>query len=50
LSVDLELDQVQRIQFDHRTDWTKTHHIRLDDGDGLCGHPRHPREQTERTA
>jgi hypothetical protein len=29
---------VQRIEFDHREGWRKTHHTRLDDGDGLCGH------------
>jgi len=30
--------RVQRIEFDHRTEWHQTHHTRLDDGDGLCGH------------
>jgi len=30
--------RTQRIEFDHRTEWHKTHHTRLDDGDGLCGH------------
>jgi hypothetical protein len=30
--------RVQRIQFDHREEWRTTHHTRLDEGDGLCGH------------
>jgi hypothetical protein len=30
--------RVQRIEFDHREEWRKTHHTRLDEGDGLCGH------------
>ncbi len=34
----LDCTRVQRIQFDHRRDWAETHHTRLDDGDGLCGH------------
>ncbi len=34
----LDCSRVQRIEFDHRTEWRKTHHTRLDDGDGLCGH------------
>ena len=34
----LDCTRVQRIEFDHRTEWRKTHHTRLDDGDGLCGH------------
>jgi hypothetical protein len=29
---------VQRIEFDHREAWRTTHHTRLDEGDGLCGH------------
>jgi hypothetical protein len=35
---DINCTRVQRIQFDHREEWTKTHHTRLDEGDGLCGH------------
>jgi hypothetical protein len=34
----LDCTRVQRIEFDHRTEWTKTHHTRIDDGDGLCSH------------
>jgi hypothetical protein len=34
----LDCTRVQRIQFDHREEWRKTHHTRLDEGDGLCGH------------
>jgi hypothetical protein len=34
----LDCTRVQRIQFDHRKEWHKTHHTRLDEGDGLCGH------------
>jgi hypothetical protein len=34
----LDRTRVQRIQFDHREEWRKTHHTRLDEGDGLCGH------------
>jgi hypothetical protein len=34
----LDCTHVQRIQFDHREEWRKTHHTRLDEGDGLCGH------------
>jgi hypothetical protein len=34
----LDCTRVQRIQFDHREEWRKTHHTRLDQGDGLCGH------------
>ncbi len=34
----LDCTRVQRIQFDHRRDWAETHHTRLDEGDGLCGH------------
>jgi hypothetical protein len=34
----LDCTSVQRIQFDHREEWRKTHHTRLDEGDGLCGH------------
>jgi hypothetical protein len=35
---ELDCTRVQRIQFDHREEWNKTHHTRLDDGDGLCDH------------
>jgi hypothetical protein len=34
----LDCTRVQRIQLDHREEWRKTHHTRLDEGDGLCGH------------
>jgi hypothetical protein len=34
----LDCTRVQRIQFDHREEWRNTHHTRLDEGDGLCGH------------
>jgi hypothetical protein len=34
----LDCTRVQRIQFDHREEWRKTHHTRLDEGDGLCEH------------
>ena len=34
----LDCTRVQRIEFDHREEWRKTHHTRLDEGDGLCGH------------
>jgi len=34
---ELDCTRVQRIQFDHREEWNKTHHTRLDEGDGLCG-------------
>jgi hypothetical protein len=34
----LDCTRVQRIQFDHRVEWHKTHRTRLDEGDGLCGH------------
>jgi hypothetical protein len=34
----IDCTRVQRIQFDHREEWRKTHHTRLDEGDGLCGH------------
>jgi hypothetical protein len=34
----LDCTRVQRIQFDHREEWRDTHHTRLDEGDGLCGH------------
>ena len=34
----LDCTRVQRIEFDHREEWRKTHHTRVDDGDGLCGH------------
>jgi hypothetical protein len=34
----LDCTRVQRIQFDHREEWHETHHTRLDEGDGLCGH------------
>ncbi len=34
----LDCSRTQRIEFDHREEWRKTHHTRLDDGDGLCGH------------
>jgi hypothetical protein len=34
----VDCTRVQRIQFDHREEWRKTHHTRLDEGDGLCGH------------
>jgi hypothetical protein len=34
----LDCTRVQRIQFDHREEWRTTHHTRLDEGDGLCGH------------
>jgi hypothetical protein len=34
----LDCTRVQRIQFDHRKEWRTTHHTRLDEGDGLCGH------------
>jgi hypothetical protein len=37
----LDCTRVQRIQFDHRKEWRKTHHTRLDEGDGLCGHCHH---------
>jgi hypothetical protein len=35
---EIDCTRVQRIQFDHREEWHKTHHTRLDDGDGLCTH------------
>ena len=35
---ELDCTRVQRIEFDHREEWNKTHHTRLDEGDGLCGH------------
>jgi hypothetical protein len=35
---EIDCTRVQRVQFDHREEWTKTHHTRLDEGDGLCGH------------
>jgi hypothetical protein len=35
---ELDCTRTQRIEFDHREAWTKTHHTRLDEGDGLCGH------------
>jgi hypothetical protein len=34
----LDCTRAQRIEFDHREEWRKTHHTRLDEGDGLCGH------------
>jgi hypothetical protein len=34
----LDCTRVQRIEFDHREEWRKTRHTRLDEGDGLCGH------------
>jgi hypothetical protein len=34
----LDCTRVQRIEFDHREEWRKTHHTRLDEGDGLCEH------------
>ena len=30
--------RTQRLEFDHRTEWRKTHHTRVDDGDLLCDH------------
>ena len=36
--IDSENHRVQRIEFDHRQEWRETHHTRLDEGDGLCGH------------
>jgi hypothetical protein len=35
---ELDCTRVQRIEFDHRTEWTKTHHTRIDDADGVCDH------------
>jgi hypothetical protein len=35
---EIDCTRVQRIQFDHREEWRTTHHTRLDEGDGLCGH------------
>jgi len=37
----LDCTRIQRLEFDHRTEWHKTHNTRLDDGDGLCGHCHH---------
>jgi len=35
---EIDCTRVQRIEFDHREEWRTTHHTRLDEGDGLCGH------------
>jgi hypothetical protein len=34
----LDCTRVRRVEFDHRTEWHKTHHTRVDDCDGLCEH------------
>jgi hypothetical protein len=34
----LDCTRTQRLEFDHRTEWHKTHHTRIDDGDLLCDH------------
>ena len=34
----LDCTRVQRIEFDHREEWRKTRHTRLDEGDGACDH------------
>jgi hypothetical protein len=31
----------QRLEFDHRTEWHKTHHTRIDEGDLICDHDHH---------
>jgi hypothetical protein len=35
---ELDCTRVQRIEFDHREEWRKTHHTRIDEGDGVCDH------------
>jgi hypothetical protein len=35
---EIDCTRVQRIAFDHREEWRKTHHTRRGVGDGLCGH------------
>jgi hypothetical protein len=37
----LDCTRTQRLEFDHRTEWHKTHHTRIDDGDLLCDHDHH---------
>jgi Domain of unknown function (DUF222) len=33
--------RTQRLENDHREDWVKTHHTRVDESDRLCGHDHH---------
>jgi hypothetical protein len=37
----LDCTRTQRLEFDHRTEWHKTHHTRIDDSDLLCDHDHH---------
>jgi hypothetical protein len=38
----LDCTRTQRLESDHREDWRKTHHTRLDETDLLCDHPTNP--------